>query len=410
MDWQERLRAASLESPSGVVITFDYENVSKIVPKKTTAFEFPDFNGTFVQDLGHSGRRYPLRMFFSGDTHDIQAEELEAVLLEVGVSTLTHPVWGVVKVVPFGNIQYRNDLKTAANQTVVDVTFWESIESLFPTNQTDPASNVISAVKEHADAAADAFDNGINTDTEVEKIELKSEYTTLLNNVSSGLESIASVNAEIEKEFNAINDSINNSIDILIGQPLTLAFQTMLLIKAPARAVALISDRLAAYKNLADQIFSSSNPPATENSFQTNDLYASTAVTGSILSVVNNQFITKVDALSAAEEIIVQMDAFTTWRDDNLTNLSIVDTGEMYQQLQEAVALVVGFLIEISFTLKQERRIILQSNHTMIDLIDDLYPDDAIIDDELDFFMQSNDFSGSEILELLRGREIVYYV
>ena len=153
-----------------------------------------------------------------------------------------------------------------------------------------------------------------------------------------------------------------------------------------------------------------SNDSRNTNTFHNRDLYASTYITGSIISVVNNQFITKIDALTTAESIINQMDDLIVWRDSNFESLSVIDTGESYQQLQEAFALAVGFLVEISFSLKQERRITLEESHTMIELIAELYPPETIIDDELDFFIQSNNLTGSEILELPRGREIVYYV
>ena len=64
MPWDTRLREAAYISPSGIRTLFDYENVRKTVEKKTTGFDFPDADGTLVQDLGHTGRRYPLRIFF----------------------------------------------------------------------------------------------------------------------------------------------------------------------------------------------------------------------------------------------------------------------------------------------------------------------------------------------------------
>ena len=78
-----------------------------------------------------------------------------------------------------------------------------------------------------------------------------------------------------------------------------------------------------------------------------------------------------------------------------------------YQRLQEAVAITAGFLVEISFTLKQESIIILDRPRTIVDLVAELY---GTVDDELDFFITSNNLSGSEILELPKGREIVYYI
>ena len=46
-------------------------------------------------------------------------------------------------------------------------------------------------------------------------------------------------------------------------------------------------------------------------------------------------------------------------------------------------------------------------NRTIIDLVAELY---GSVDDQLDFLISSNDLTGDEILELPKGREIVYYI
>jgi prophage DNA circulation protein len=412
MAWNDRLIEAAYESPGGTRIVFDYENVSKSFDKKTTAFNFPDANGTYIQDMGHSGRRYPLRIFFWGDDYDLQAIAFEAALQERGTGKLEHPIYGIVNVVPFGTVSQRDDLKTASNQAIIEVVFWETIGLIYPASQTDPASSVLSAVNEYKDAAAAEFKDITDLDSAVEQASFKNSYTALLDNVKSGLQSIADVQDDVQKQFNAINDSINNGIDILISDPLTLAFQTVILIQTPARALTNITARINAYKNLADSILSKNtatpgNDSRNANEFYTDDLYASTYVTGSIVSVINNQFVTKTEAFEAAEAILLQFENLITWRDDNYESLGAIDIGSAYQQLQEAVALTAGFLVEISFTLKQERRLILDRARTIIDLVAELY---GSIDDQLDFFITSNDLSGSEILELPKGREIVYYI
>ena len=414
MSWNDRIIEARYTAPSGEFIIFNYENVRKAFDKKTTAFNFPDADGTFIQDMGHSGRRYPLRVFFWGDDYDLEAAFFERLLQERGTGKLEHPVYGTVDVVPFGTVTQRDDLKTAANQAVVEVSFWETIGLVYPASQTDPASEVLTAVNEYNDAAATEFEDVTSLDSAVEQSAFIAGYESLLDNVQNGLQAIADVQADVQSQFNAINDSINNSIDILVSQPLNLAFQTTLLIQSPARAITNISARLNAYNDLADSILSgdgasvsTTNNARESNAFHAKDLYASTYVTGSVLSVVNNTFNTKNEALEAAEAVLVQLDNLIEWRDTEFTTLSEIDTGAAYQQLQEAVALTAGFLVEISFSLKQERRLILDRDRTIIDLVGELY---GSIDDQLDFFITSNDLSGSEILELPKGREIVYYV
>ena len=407
MAWDERTREAAYTSPSGVRVTFDYENVSKTVDKKTTAFEFPDANGTYVQDLGHSGRKYPLRVFLWGEDYDLDADEFEAAILERGTGRLEHPMYGVLDVVPFGTVTRRDDLKTGANQAVIEVTFWETVGLIYPAAQGDPASAVLAAVDEYNNASAGEFEEVIVLGRAVESETFKSKYKALLDTASSGLQVVADTQEDVQKQFDAVVDSINLGIDVLIGQPLTLAFQTAIMLQAPARALTSITARLEAYKNLADSIIGRASAPEDSNEFHTGDLYASTAVSGSVVAVVNHQFSTKTEALSAAEAVLTQLDDVTEWRDNNFQALGEIDTGGAYQQLQEAVALTAGFLVEISFSLKQERRIVLDRDRTIVDLSAELY---GSVDDQLDFLINSNDLSGSEILELPRGRAIVYYI
>jgi len=406
MAWNDRIKEAAYTSPSGVRTLFDYENVSREFDKKTTAFNFPDADGTYVQDLGKTGRRYPLRLFFWGDDYDLRAAAFEDSLGERGAGRLEHPVYGTVDVVPFGAITRRDDLKTAANQAVIELAFFETIGLVYPTQQSDPGSQVLQAIDEYNAAAAGDFAAGVAIDTAGERVALKGTFESLIDSVESGLQVVADAQDDVRKRFNAVNDSINRSIDVLIGQPLNLAFQTSILIQAPARALGSITARLDAYKNLANLIISG-NQPANENNFRARDLTASGAVTGSVLSVVNNQFDRKTDALQAAEDVLAQFESVNTWKDSNLVGLDIIDTGAAYQRLQEAVALTAGFLVEISFSLKQERRVVLDRARTIIDLSAELY---GSVDDQLDFLILSNGLSGSEILELPRGREIVYYV
>ena len=102
MPWQERLKEAVYVTPSGIRLSFLYENVAQEITKKTSAFDFPDAEGTLIQDHGSSGRRFPLRLFFSGNDYDLEVAAFEDGLSEKGRGKLEHPMYGVRSVVPFG--------------------------------------------------------------------------------------------------------------------------------------------------------------------------------------------------------------------------------------------------------------------------------------------------------------------
>lgn len=414
MAWRDRVRGAAYTPPSGERLSFTYENVSKAVTKKTSAFNFPDADGTFIQDLGHTGRRYPLRVFFWGEDYDLEAATFEAALLERGVGELEHPAYGTVNVVPFGEIKRRDDLKTAANQAIIEVQFWETIDLLFPTGQTDPADAVLSSVDEYNDALAEQSDELLDIDTASERISFKNRYSAVLDVAQSTLQAVADTQDDVRQLFNTVFDSINTGIDILVAQPLTLVSQTAILLQAPALVLTNIQARLDAYGDLATSLITGDGAVRVPglgsdnaNAFHIDNIFASTAVTGAIVSAVNNQFITKPEALAAAEAILSLSEQVAAWRDDNFESLEIIDTGEAYQQLEEAVALAAGFLVQISFSLKQERRIVLDRDRSIVDLVFELYGE---IDEQLDFFINSNDLTGDEIIELPKGREVVYFI
>ena len=406
MTWRDRLIEAAYTSPGGTRIAFEYEDVSRRSEKKTASFNFADADGTYVQDNGNAGRQYPVRAIFSGEDYDLAATTFENILLERGTGTLEHPAYGVLNVVPFGSITRRDDLTTRANQAVIEVAFFDTTDIAYPTAQSDPGSEVLTAVEEFNSAAAQEFSDVTDLAGAVPAAQFKNNYLSLLDAAQTGLQSVADTQKDVNAQFKTITDSINLGIDVLVQQPLTLAFQTAVMIQAPARALTDIRARLDAYKNLST-VIAGGNLADTSNQFRTQDLYAMSYVTGSVLSTLNNQFTTKTEAIEAAQEVLAQLDTVVNWRDENLDNLGEIDQGAAYQQLQEAVALTAGFLVEISFTLKQERRITLNRARTIIDLASELY---GSIDDRLDFLISSNDLSGDEILELPEGREVVYYI
>ena len=412
MSWQERIKPAAYTSPSGVRLEFEYENVLKRVDKHTTAFQFPDADGTFVQSLGRSGRQFPLRFMISGDNYDLEANTFDAMLNEDGVGVLEHPVYGVFDVVPFGRIERRDDLKTRGNQAIFDVTFYETNRLVFPL-QTESAAELLQiSIAAYTEAAPVEFEETLVTGLVSEAVSLRDRYQAVKDQVKKGLQAVADVQASVQAVFDTVNDAIDDAIQTFISDPLALAFQTSILIQAPARSVALITARLAAYGSMLTSLTTNGTTytPTTDsqasNSFRSDDMLASNLLVASALAVLNAEFETKTDALAAADTLLDSLDEFTVWRDGNLSSLAIVDTGSVYQQVINSILTAAGFLVEISFSLKQERSVVLAAPATPIELEARFY---RTIDENLDFLINSNAFVGEELLEVPIGRSVVYY-
>lgn len=418
MSWADRLGEAAYTSPSGTRQTFLYEDVSKEVDKRTATFMFPGVDGTYVQDNGQSERRFPLRCIFTGPDCDQEAEAFEALLLERGQGNLEHPLYGKKKVVPYGTITRRDDLVSAANQSIIEVTFWSTIGAVYPSSGFSAKGQLLQSLGKSSNSLSRTFSKTMKLQTEARRASAKLSVREALRNVQGAMQRVASVTDSVDREFRRLQSEINFGIDVLIGQPLLLAQQIMNLVTAPARALAGILSRLEGYANLLDRMVkSSASSPADAsvipalrvrraNEFQIASLVASAAVQGSVTSVSETTFTAKPEAIAAAEAILAQADALTVWSDGRNADLEQIDEGEGYQALQETVALAVGFLVEISFSLVPERAIVLDRPRNIVELAAELY---GSVDDRLDFLIDTNKLTGSGILELPRGRRILYY-
>jgi prophage DNA circulation protein len=407
MSWQDRIRTARYTSPGGAQFTFDFEDVSESVEKKTTAFEFPSADGTYVQDLGRSGRRYPLRIIIWGDNYDIVATNFLQALEEKGIGRLTHPLYGEIDVVPVETITRNDALKTQANQAVFQVTFFQTIRFPFPTGQTDIRNSINTSINEFNDSASTAYENNLVFLDVSDEVATKNEYLELLDESDSVLQVVITQSDDNEsfQRYNNILNSIKNDIDSLIKTPSVLAAQTVQFLQVLSSADATITDTTNAYNDLIVAVI---DPDAaigeSSNDFYTRDLYATTYIVALALGMSNAQYITKDDALNSAELLLNLFTSVVDWRD---VRFETPDTGEAYQQMQQTVALTAGYLIELSFTLKERRTILLDRERTIIDLSAELL---GSIDDQLDFLITSNQLSGSDILTLPAGKALDYYV
>ena len=411
--WQGRLGEASYESPSGIVLSFQFEDVSKSFAKHTTGYDFVNADGTFVQELGRSGRRVPLRIFFSGDDNDLQADVFDEMLAEHGVGTLNHPRYGSIQVIPFGDIARQDPLVTNTNQTIFNVTFWETNGLLFPLDSESPGDQTQAAVVALLAANPQAFVDAIDDGTVIESRTLVDDIRAVSTAGKNGLAGITGAVASIQRRVDAIDTAIQTAINTLIGTPLTLAFQVGQMLTQPARSIALISDRLTAYSSLlvdlttGGTVLTPSTDSTNSNRFRNTDMQSSVLLAGMVESILDADFTTRSEAIGAADTLLDVFDQWAVWRDNNLSSLGAIDTGEQYEAARLAIMLAAGFLVSISFLLKQERSIVTIRPRSPLDLEAELY---GTVEENLDLLILSNDFVGLEILEVPAGRRVVFFV
>jgi hypothetical protein len=449
--WRDRLREAAYNSPTGTRIKFFYFDVSRELDFRTTAFEFPGINDAYVQQNGYGARRYPLRCVFSGAQHDLEATAFEAALLEPGRGKLEHPLYGSIKVVPTGTLTRRDDLKAAANQTIVEVVFSTTTGEVYPAVSGDPQSEILAALGAFDVEQAQQFAASVDISSAPKQAGLLATVRGFINEVSDVMSEVASVVTTVRQAYADIESTLNLSLDVFVGQPLLLAAQVQNLLRAPGRTASGIASRLDAYATFGARVFGSpaGNPETTiasgsslsrnkvkiANDWQSADLFALASVAGGVNAAIadpideppaatsgpftpaatrGKNYTTRPQAIAAAEAVRAQFDAAVLWRDagfdavGGLEGVSPgrVDTGASYRALQTAVALAQGALIQSAFDLLPERRIVLGRARSVVDLAAELY---GSVDARLDFLIETNDLTGDELHELPSGRTIRYY-
>jgi hypothetical protein len=425
--WQARVKEAAYTSASGTRVVFLFTSVSRVTPLRRAVFRFNDINGHYVQDNGHDGRDYPLICLFTGADHDIVATQFELAVIEGGIGRLEHPIYGTFPVIGMGTVTRRNDLVEDANQSVVEVTFSTTLAEVYPSGQGYPKSELEAQVAAFTAAAVDDFVQAVQLATVAQKANLKGTIRKLLADLRQSFDQVSGAVSGARRQLEDQHQALDEALDTLIGEPVLLAQQVLNFVQAPARILEGLASRVDGYGIMLARIFAQYEPNASidtttlenvaeslRNDFQTADLlFALGSISGSVLSIVDQSYQTRPEALKAADDVLEQLGESVAWRDERYEtlgagSLQTIDTGASYQAIQEAVAQAAGYLVETSFSLVPERAIVTDRARTILDLCAQLYG--SVEDEQLDLLIASNDFGGDEILEVPMGRRVVYYV
>ncbi|MBK9949932.1 MAG: DNA circularization N-terminal domain-containing protein [Nitrospira sp.] len=434
--WRARVGEASYEAPNGKLIKFNYEEVSRKFEARGMVHEFPGMNDAYVQRTGIGPRKYPIRAYFNGPDCDLEATYFEYACTLDGLGKLNHPMYGSgLRVVPYGDIERRDDLVKQANQVIVDVTFWTTTGVPYPFSGVDTKNEIRNAAYYVDIEAIQEFKNRFEAFPENLRGPMNAK--TFLDSLKSIERAMTAGFSAIAEKRRAVQDGINllnRTMDAVVGMPLMLAQQVLGLMKAPGEAFESIVDRIDVYNQIIDSIIGDAlaqpaktlaaahalaiKPIQIANGFHAANLFVTGAQTGLILSTLDYAYGSKQEALNTAAELDTLFDKVQAWRDAQFAALSSptegmrslaagIEAGDGFQRMYLARAQTMARLVEISFSLYPERSIITDRPRSVIDLCAELYND--ISHAKLDFFINTNRLGGDQLLEIPEGFRIVYY-
>jgi hypothetical protein len=318
------LLEAKYTSPSGKEFIFLWEKVSKKIQLKTGIFTYPDKDGAHVQHQGGGPTSFPFQCIFNGEGPIKNADDFEAALLERDTAELQHPLYGIRKVIPTGDIQRDDDYVNTLNETHVTVTFTETLTDEEPAKlEAVTADEIENDFDEFSESAAADFSESITIESINEEIEiqaiLNSEADMLNDNLSGLVSSADSLSSDFGFGVPAIDSvtgkskfadfvtsmqelknnikSFLNKTENLVQKSLDIARLTLNLMKMPSRMIINITEKIKGYSRLIAQIVNQfkNDPYGTnkiKNAFASTRLVLCGAVasvsSGAALSIANS--------------------------------------------------------------------------------------------------------------------------
>ena len=416
-------------SPSGQIFTlktdqtgYKQKHVGEVrenpKAKNSNRKKVQDVSDTF-NDLGIGGRDLSLKFFFMGENHAADSEKFENALAEKGKSILQIPYREpfTVNVLDF---EISNDLKIL-NQTVVSVSFHQTAKTKFPTTVKSSKKAVQNKISAQSNKIAK------NLEKTVAEIQDETRKNSFVSSFSSALSKVNGVLSEINNvSVNAIladvlNQDILSNVGTISSQVFTMFREVGRLKNKAANFVNFdFSDlvnlsSLQALENILKslKIERSFNKKSDIDKLVIDKSFGDMAILADSDTIADKDFSTRKDAIDAALDL---KETFENWNDyveDELGN--ITDLGDLpldNGEIRSVVNQVVNSIIERSFDLKIEKRIILTESTTPWELAYKYYPEDfeERPDDTVDYLIQSNNLTDDEFFLLERGKAVKIYV
>lgn len=375
--WQDRLTPASYTNAQGEVAAFEYEQLELSQDVNGASFESPDNDGTYVQKTSVAGRRFSFRAYIFGENYDLDSAEFLRILTSPGTGTLSHPYYGNLPVIPFGRIKRRDDLVTSAGESVFEVTFWETNESVAVNATPDQSSIIFTNISDVNNAISEEYAEAVDPVTELKKVTISEQ-----------------VKAEVLRSGIDMPELLDQ-LPSLATDPITLALMWVNAVQAQA------------YEKVEEVRFYIESMKATLGytgaDFPTDRLFSQGYHSATAISRAVSVYATRDSALQSAYGALSDYEDLTNITEEANPD---IDYGASYEATRTLVLNTVRYLIGEAFSLAKEVSIVTDRDRTPLDLAFELYGDV----EQTGYLIDTNQLAGKNIIEIPAGTEIVYYV
>lgn len=407
MSYLDRLREGRYLSPSKKGFAFEFRELSRSASKKAAIHELPQRDEAVVQDLGNAATHFAIEATFSGADCDTTADAFFDALSERGPGVLLHPRWGDIDVLPLSIAQKENFVE-GMRVVVFEIDFVRTSATEYPTTSVQASATITAGLDDAQAAAEETFGAEIIPTSAMETAAAKKGIMDSLTEFKARIAGTIAENAEIAADLERQARAIEDNIDTLILDPVTLAESYLDLLRTPGRAVTSIISKLQGYGALITTLAVTAGDTLDgigEAASRT------MAFVGALLGLADSALVgtlaSRTQAIQAAEavqrSILAALEAIEAVE---AASGEYVAPEAVLAQIQAIMAGAGAMLLEQSYSLAIEQRVTLESERTPFDLCFELYGEL----DSMDDFIEQNALTGDELLLIPRGREVVYYV
>jgi hypothetical protein len=403
MSWLERVK-------NDIIITTgdgrEYRPLYLVGTKQVTyniaEFNFPNVEGTLIRKGTPQGARYTIEIMFQGEDNIDVSRQFERSCANQNPWTIIHPMYDDFVCHPTTLTFDPSGLNT----TRVTGTVIETILEDYPTAINDPQGTARDFFDEHLERMVVSFDN----------IELSPQQSQSLANANQDAFDISAGQIQDEVQFNEYFNTFNTANAAIINAtsnasaPIGAVYRV---ITYPALFAQSVRSRLQLFRQQLNSLLSLLTP---QNAV-IYEAQAGACISGMFLTAVTpqaNDYANAVDVLDVADivvlaynDYIANLDSLTA-PDPTQPNAFIPNVAPL-QTLQEGVFFTVSQLMTIALTAQQERTYILEEDSDVINITHRFYGLD-LADENITRIIDSNNIGINEILEVKKGRKIVYYV
>jgi hypothetical protein len=400
-----------------VIITGDgreykplWKDPQKVIEYNISQFEFPDVSGSMVVRGTPKGRKFPMELYFVGEDHLDECERFEISASDKRYWVVTHPYYGTINCHPTSlNIDH-----TGGNVSKITVNVIETITEDYPKPVEAPSDRILQGGVVFSELQVISL-VGKLPEPSVRDIALMTNQVTAVYN--EGKKRIK-LSIDAENYFNLFNEA--NAAILNATSDLSLALTTMqAMINAPFQFTDSVKNRIdsivAQFSKLVtsgESVVDIFNTPSKKRVYEFNG--------AQLISTMAQASITGMD-YNSSEDVLLVMESIADTYNEFVENLDALQTenggeedsyipdAESMINLQDLVNYTISKLIEVALGSKQERTIVLEYDSNVIVLAHRFYGLEAD-DSTIEYLIATNNFGMEELIQVLAGRTVKYYV